>query len=166
MGNIVTNILCVLALVGLCVCSALGSEPNFDKEVDEVHPTISLPDYLPDFEKQINEMQSPIFLNGCIASPASDFGSLYRSVLLIYSRGEGLLLGLKHQGAIFPLAGSGSEGMEPYSWDLVGGEWVSKHVDSLINALTHRPFIYRTSLSLEKEFLLLGEFKCPDILDP
>jgi hypothetical protein len=141
-------------------------ESVVEKEINGLHLPMSLPDYLPDFEKQINELQSPIFLNGCTASPSSNLASLYKAVLLIYSGGEGLLLGLQRQGMIFPLARSGSEGMKPYSWDLVGGVWVSKHVDSLVDALTQRPFIYRMTLSLEKEFLSLGEFQCPDIDNP
>ena len=76
-----------------------------------------------DVEMKVNDLSSPIFINGCKPLPDMPWAERYRGVMLIYSAGKGWLVGIRDDMTIEPFGTSGYGSLKPFSWDLMGGVW-------------------------------------------
>ena len=109
-----------------------------------------------DIEMQVNDMSSPIFINGCKPPSGMPWAERYRAVMLIYSGGQGWLVGIRDDMTINAFGDFGSEYRIPFSWEFMGGVWSYNASRKYLDFLNAGKFSYREKLIFEKEISSLG----------
>lgn len=102
-------------------------------------------------ETRINELNLPIFTSTCKYPADVGVRNDYEYLMLIYFSKEGWLLLKEKSGRITPVATTGNEGMDPFSWE-IGGMWTVKILDLNSDILQAQGFKYKEKIDFKSAF--------------